>query len=286
MTIEVLGSGGAAVTPKALCKCKACEEARKYGKHYTRLGPSVFIHGPNILIDTPEEIAVQLNRSNINDIQACLFSHWHPDHTAGKRIFEIGKDWIGYPQKNTSIDIYLTKTLVETFSRYLGIMGHLEYMESQGVIKISVIEDDGKLQIGKYVINPIKLGFDYVFGYEITGENKKMLIIMDELKTWVPSDGILSTRYDLIYLPFGIFEVNPFTNERNINKNNPLLETEQTIGETLNYVRMLNAKLFVLSHIEESDHITISLCKKLESLYSKITNKNIKIAFDTMKIKI
>jgi len=40
--------------------------------------PSIFVHGPNVLIDTPEEIKEQINRSRITEIQAGFYSHWHP----------------------------------------------------------------------------------------------------------------------------------------------------------------------------------------------------------------
>ena len=41
------------------------------------------MHGPDVLIDTPEESKQQLNRSQVTRIAAGLYSHWHPDHTAG-----------------------------------------------------------------------------------------------------------------------------------------------------------------------------------------------------------
>ena len=54
----------------------------------------MFIHGPDLLIDTPEEISLQLNRSTVTEIRAGLYSHWHPGHSSGKREFEMYKDWV------------------------------------------------------------------------------------------------------------------------------------------------------------------------------------------------
>jgi phosphoribosyl 1,2-cyclic phosphate phosphodiesterase len=70
-TIEVLGSGGAVATPRALCGCRVCVEAAQQGPPFSRCGPSYFVHGPNILFDTPEEIRTQLVRSSIREINAC-----------------------------------------------------------------------------------------------------------------------------------------------------------------------------------------------------------------------
>ncbi|MBI2846110.1 MAG: hypothetical protein HYX86_06160, partial [Chloroflexi bacterium] len=81
MQIEILGSGGAITTPKPGCFCRVCVPAREKGVPYSRTGPSLFVHGPDVLIDTPEEIKQQLNRSRVKQIRAAFYSHWHPDHT-------------------------------------------------------------------------------------------------------------------------------------------------------------------------------------------------------------
>ena len=76
------------MTPRPGCHCAMCDEAREKGVPYARRGPSVFVHGPDILFDTPEDIAVSLNESGIDRVRACFYSHWHPDHVMGRRVFE------------------------------------------------------------------------------------------------------------------------------------------------------------------------------------------------------
>ncbi len=88
MQIEILGSGGAITTPRPGCDCPVCIEARVKGVPYSRSGPSLFVHGPDVLIDTPEESKDQINRSRITRINACFYSHWHPDHVMGRRVWE------------------------------------------------------------------------------------------------------------------------------------------------------------------------------------------------------
>ena len=76
------------VIPRPLCRCAVCEEAREKGLPYARTGPSAFIHDENILIDTPAETALQLNRSRIDQVNCLMFTHLDPDHMEGFRVVE------------------------------------------------------------------------------------------------------------------------------------------------------------------------------------------------------
>ena len=86
MRVEFLGTAGAFSIPKPLCGCRVCSEARANGVPYSRAGPAVFVHGPDVLIDTPEEMKAALNRSHVREIAGCFYSHWHPDHVMGRRV--------------------------------------------------------------------------------------------------------------------------------------------------------------------------------------------------------
>jgi phosphoribosyl 1,2-cyclic phosphate phosphodiesterase len=286
MKLEVLGSGGAVSTPKPFCACATCAEARKGGPKDSRYGPSVFIHGPDVLIDTPEEIFVQLNRSNIRGIAACLYSHWHPDHTSGRRIFEMNKDWINYPATNKATRIIVTEKIAETFSNSLGLKGHFDFLASMGLVAMETIGNSEACEVNGYRITPIQLGQDYSFGYDISGGGKRILVVMDELKFWKPGKAVIDTSYDLVYLPLGIVDVNPITNERTIDPNHSILEDEQTWQETLEYAKALNAKRFVLGHVEEPDGIGYGMGERLGAHCSRITGKEITIAYDTMECEI
>lgn len=91
------------VIPKPLFQCNVCMEAREKGISYKRTGPSAFIHDENITINTPAEIACQLNRSRIKQIDHLIFTHLDPDHVEGLRVVEqITLDfrtWEVYPGK-------------------------------------------------------------------------------------------------------------------------------------------------------------------------------------------
>jgi phosphoribosyl 1,2-cyclic phosphate phosphodiesterase len=89
----ILGSGGSQPTPKALCTCRVCSRARQLGGRDRRSGPSLYLPQAQLLIDTPEEANDQLNRHGILGLEAVLWSHFHPDHTAGVRIVEYISRW-------------------------------------------------------------------------------------------------------------------------------------------------------------------------------------------------
>jgi phosphoribosyl 1,2-cyclic phosphate phosphodiesterase len=286
MKLEVLGSGGAVTTPKPFCQCTVCVTARHGSPVDSRFGPSVFIHGPDLLIDTPEEISVQLNRSTIQTIKACTYSHWHPDHTSGKRIFEMNRDWIGFPPNDKSTRVYLTEKVVETFGQFLGIKGHFDFLSYSNLISLKIIGNSEEFYLNDFRIKPVQLGQDYSFGFEIFGFGNRILIIMDELKFWQPGDHILNTRYDLIYMPLGIVDVNPITHKRNIDENHPVLKDEQTISETLEYMNRLLSGRFLLSHIEEPDEISYQMGIELGNYCTRITGKKVEIAYDTQVVEI
>ena len=107
MRWTILGSGGCAVTPKPLCQCRICREARRKGPPYARAGPSAFLHDINLLIDTPAEIAGLLNRSRISRVDHLVFSHLDPDHVEGFRVVEqIALDfssWRAHPEKRVCL---------------------------------------------------------------------------------------------------------------------------------------------------------------------------------------
>lgn len=81
MRFMIIGSGGCVSTPKPLCKCPVCMEAREKGAPYARYGCSLYLEEAGLLIDTPEDITHALNHANIHKINYLLYSHLDPDHT-------------------------------------------------------------------------------------------------------------------------------------------------------------------------------------------------------------
>jgi phosphoribosyl 1,2-cyclic phosphate phosphodiesterase len=282
MQIEFLGTAGPITIPKPFCNCSICEEAREKGIPYSRSGPSVFVHGPDILIDTPEEIKDQLNRSGINKISACLYSHWHPDHVMGRRLWESRFDIRQWPKRIDPIDVYLPEQVAKDFRTMLGTWDHLKYFEKVGLIRMIELSDGDLIDIRNTVIRPFRLAENYVYAFMFGSCGKRALIAMDEILGWEPPAEIQGA--DIAVLPMGIVELNLFTGERIIPENHPLLKTEATYMQTLEIISKLNASRVVLYHI--GDGVSYNDLKKEEIRLAKAGYGNISFAYDTMKVDV
>jgi phosphoribosyl 1,2-cyclic phosphate phosphodiesterase len=141
MKFKIIGSGGCVSTPRPLCQCRTCKEARKKGVPYARCGCSLYLEDLNLLIDTPEDINAALNHADVKEIDTILFSHADPDHTMGIRVIEqLKMDWLARSVGLTCTQPLtvgalpeITKELRLQCSKY-GSM--LEYYEEMGLAKV------------------------------------------------------------------------------------------------------------------------------------------------------
>lgn len=256
MRLEVLGSAGATTTPRPGCGCRICVEAREKGVPYARTGPSYFLHGPNVLIDTPEESNLQLNRAGIRTVAACVYSHWHPDHTMGRRVWELlNRDWRALPSEaaRPETPVYLPAQVAADFESR-GVREHLDYLAASGDIRIVELADGEAVELGSWRVTPFRLAEDYVYAFVIEGDGKRALLAPDETNGWDPRDDVRGA--DLAVVPMGICEFDLLTGERRIHPEHPALAAEATFEETLAIVERLGARRTVLSHVEEIDGLS------------------------------
>lgn len=288
LRVEFLGTSGAFPTPRPFCGCAVCQQARERGVPYTRNGPSVFIHGPNVLIDTPGEILDQLNRSSVERIAACFYSHWHPDHTMGRHIFSILNHgfpvWPHQPRRTTPL--YLPQRVAADTRSFLGIWDHLAYLEKgERVIEIHELRDGETVEIGGVRIHPLRLAppQDFVYAFLFDDGDKRLLVVMDEIDGWEPPEE--AKGVDLAIVPMGISEFHPLTRERSIAAEHPVFGEEATFPQTLAIVKRLNAQRTVMAHIEETDGLSYDdLVQISEQLQGE--GLNLTFAFDTQIIEV
>jgi len=282
--VEILGSGGATTTPRPGCSCRVCEQARERGGPYVRTGPSVFVHGPNVVFDTPEESKLQLERSQIGDIAACFYSHWHPDHTMGRRVWETRngdfRTWPREAKRQRVTDVYLPQRVAEDFRTYLGGMAHLEFMQQRGWIRIRELRDGESVLVGGVEIRPFRLAEDYVYAFELIEGRRRLLLAMDELNGWEPPAEVRGM--DLAVLPMGICEFDPFTGERRLHPDHPVLRFEATFAETLEIVDRLDAQRVVLSHVEEIDTLGYDELLRLPG----VLGRDLTFAYDGFAVEV
>jgi phosphoribosyl 1,2-cyclic phosphate phosphodiesterase len=280
MRIELLGTGGATTIPRPGCNCQICLVAKKRGIPYSRTGPSLFVHGPNVLIDTPEEIGIQLSRSQIGEVKACFYSHWHPDHVMGRRVWEaLNQNWRReLLQKKTTI-IYLPQQVGLDFRKNLGTWEHLTYFAERRIVELKELTDGDTVTLGDTLIRPLRLAQSYAYAFMFEGQGKRVLIVPDELKGWNPP--LEARGVDLAVVPMGIVEVSPLTGERRIPEAHKLHKA--TYEEMLEIVRTIQARRAVITHIEESYGLGYN---DLQGIEKQLQGEglNISFAYDTMLV--
>lgn len=286
MRIEFLGTAGAIPTPRPGCHCHLCERARRYGPPHARMGPSVFVHGPDILIDTPEEIRLQLNRAGIDHIAACLYSHWHPDHTMGRRVWEtMNTDWRGWPKRPKATPIYLPAQVARDFeSGKLGLDEHFAFMGKQGTVDVRVIPEGESVVINGVQVTPVPVAESYVYAFLLEEGEARVLIAMDELVGWHPPAWLAGC--DLAIIPTGVFEFDFFTGERRIPEEHPVLKSEATFRQTLEIARALRPKRLIFTHIEEPDGNTVEDLQRIAQALHDSESWDVAFAFDTMVVTV
>ena len=284
MQVEILGSGGAISTPRPLCQCRVCVLARQRGVPYSRGGPSLFIHGPDILVDTPEDIKALLNRSKVEDVPACFYSHWHPDHVMGRRLWEeLNQDWRHWPPQHKRTRIFVPEQVAQDFRTFLATWEHLALFVKRGIVELVELRDGDAVTLGKTTIRPFRLHERYVYGFLLEEDGRRALIVPDELYQWEPIPEALGV--DLAVLPMGVAEFDPFTGERRIPKDHPALKSEAPFRDTLAILRRLSPGRTVLTHIEEPDELSYDDGRLLEETLRR-EGRDVTFAYDTLLIDV
>ena len=139
----------------------------------------MFVHGPDLVFDTPEEAKLQLDRPTIGEIAGCFYSHWHPDHMMGRRVWETrNADFLGWPpeaKRHRVTDVYLPQQVAADFREYLGAWAHLEFMVERGYIRVHELVDGDDVAFGDVTVRPFRLAADYVYAFELREGDRRLL---------------------------------------------------------------------------------------------------------------
>lgn len=288
MTIEVLGSGGAARTPRPGWRTPNSIGAREHGIPWARMGPSIFLHGPDVLIDTPEEASLMVDRAGIEHISAGLYSHWHPDHTAGQRFWETrNADFRKWPPQSINTPIYIPPNAVAEFEAH-GVMEPMLYKQKMGYITLNIM--DVPVELGGWRVTTFPVHEEYVAAFlfeeieEVEGEARRVLVCMDELHGWTPPDFVHGV--DMVVLPKGLDDLHPFSGERVIPLDHPVLKSEATFSDTLRMLEIMQPKRALFMHIEEIDPLTPPEYEQLAARLNHERGWNVTFAWDTLVVEL
>ncbi|NDJ77821.1 MAG: hypothetical protein GYB65_16345 [Chloroflexi bacterium] len=282
MKIEFLGTASAISIPRAGCACPVCTEARAKGLPYSRSGPGLFIHDLGLLIDTSEDINMQLNRAGIMHIDACLYSHWHPDHVLGYRVWEMNAD-LHHPGSTRPTDVYVPQQVAVDLRQFLGAWDQLTYAEQRGLVRLHELADGDTITLKDTRITPFRLAEDYVYAFLFEQGDRRVLIAPDELHNWAPPPEVHGV--DLAILPIGVVEFHPLSGARQIPEDHYILQYEATLAQTLDMVRTMQPQHAILTHIDEpsrlgyDDYIRLEVKLQAEGL-------NIQFAYDTLQVEV
>lgn len=252
MDIIVLGSGGFVSTPQPLCRCDVCSQSRNDNK-FSRTGPSFYLPDIDVLIDTPLEAKYQLDHLD-NLPSKIIYSHWHPDHTEGYRVFESYK---------LAPNIY-----VQPESKILEKVPGLKFLEMIKKIRFVDWKENEPIENGPYKITWLTLNEEIpVYAFLLSNSEKRALICPDHGKFLLD----LSVEADIDILVMNMGDMSD--NSGKIT----------TFEDNLNIIKKLKPKRTVLTHIEE--HFCVTKKKKMQ-IESKYKEFGLEIATDRQKIDI
>ena len=280
MKFEIIGSGGCVALPKPLCNCRICKEAREKGKPYLRRGCALFLHDIELLIDTPEDITISLNESEIKSISNVMYSHLDPDHTLGFRVFEqLRLNWLEVfdaIECSNPINVYVMphvmRDLQEIKSKYGSFFDY--YETTRNLIKRYDIERD--IEIDNVTITLLQIGYSTVFVFE--NDNRKVVYAPCDVKPFVKDD-ILQNADVLIVGDTFIGEI--LKDGYKLPINSKLRDELYSIDEVYEIKKKYNIKSLFITHIEEDWGKSYDDLIKIQGNY-----ENLFFAYDGMIIEI
>lgn len=278
MKLTILGSDGAWAFPIPTCFCEKCNKARKLGIPYARTGPALFVEDEDILFDTPEEITQQLDRERVKSVKNVFYTHWHPDHTQGMRLFEHIARRKKHPQdygKAEPINVYIPTEVYDDFKKYLP---SFFYYESRGWIKVYKVGDRKEIKIGKLSIIPLsfRVPGKSRYGYIIKGNNKK--VFYGPCSIWNMTLDKYYENIDLMLIEFGWLGKTKEKREKEPKTSS--IHEHISFEEDMELIRKLRPKRTILTHIDYTEF------ENAKRLIRPFKNLNIDIAYDGMKIKV
>ncbi|MEZ4611495.1 MAG: hypothetical protein R2838_14875 [Caldilineaceae bacterium] len=103
----------------------------------------------------------------IDHIAAGFYSHWHPDHTAGRRMYETRNwDWRGWPPAHICTPIYLPPQVAVDFTTHLGLAENFAYLQHVGLVDVRL--SDAPIELGGWRIEAHPVAETYVYALLFT----------------------------------------------------------------------------------------------------------------------
>jgi len=280
MELVFLGTRGAATNPKDGCLCPVCQEARHKGRRFVRNGPSVFLTGVSVLFDTPEDVDKSLEREGIHEARHLVYTHWHPDHTGGRRVLEqLNMDWLD-PKGRRVTDVWLPSWVREDFRKRHGLEDNLEYFERAGIARIHEVGEGEPFQLDGVSVRAFRMTQPGLTAYVLERESRRLVFALDDAKDWKPSTDFLEP--DLLVLETGWFERDP-KGRVIVPLGHSIRNEEASFEETLEIIDRINPRKAILTHIEQLWARSYDDYLELEKNYHEY---KLQFAYDGLRVKL
>lgn len=277
MRLTFLGTGGFRITPRPGCGCATCADAR--GSGYERLGPALFLHDQNVLFDTPEDIALQLNRAGIERLEHIFYTHWHPDHLLGMRVVEqVNTDWADdlswrqLPKYRLVVHMprAVHREIMERFGQFFG------FWSQRRIIELNILDAAvhlGSVTIGHLTIRTMHATPTHSTVYVISDHNGKVVYAPCDIVPF-PMDAATLEHCDVMILQAG------WTGEVMRRRAEKGPHYEVSMDEIMSIVERYKPARTILTHIEDGAGNTMAELRRLEAEH------NIEFACDGMIIEV
>ncbi len=146
MDILFLGTGTSTGVPQIGCKCEVCLSDNPKDK---RLRTSVLMSDGEdaILIDSGPDLRQQLLTNHIDRLSAIFITHEHYDHVGGlDDVRPLG-----------DIDVYAENRVLEAIVRVMPYCFGVNKYPGVPRIQLNEINEDSVVNIGKFVVKPIRV---------------------------------------------------------------------------------------------------------------------------------
>jgi phosphoribosyl 1,2-cyclic phosphate phosphodiesterase len=268
------------VIPKPLCQCRICQEARNKGVPYERTGPSAFLHDINLLIDTPAEIASQLNRSRIRRIDNLILTHLDPDHVEGLRVVEQitldFRSWRAYPEKQ--VRLLLPEQLGERIKDIRSQYGPLvDFYQRSGFIRLTLFKKEIQINNVRITAIPVNRDSQVAFIYVFEKSGRKIVYAPCDCKPF-PEYRTEVQRPDLLVIQPGIFE-RGLKHHYKYPVDHISRTTLYTFEQTRELVGRIQARKVLFVHLEE-------YWNRSYDDYCALESDGIRFAYDGMQVKV
>ncbi len=232
-----------------------------------------------MLFDTPEDIVNSLEREGIHRVRHLTYSHWHPDHTMGRRVLEQLNLNLRTRTKTTT-DVWLPSWVRDDFRKRLGLEDNFQFFEKIGIVKIHEVAEGESFSIDGAQIRAFRMKQPELASYLLEYGKKRIVLALDETKDWKPGSELLEP--DILVMETGWFEYSP-QGEQIVPTGHWIRQSEASFEETLELVQRIKPRLALLTHIEELNGRSYADYLKLERKYKEY---RLRFAYDGLRVPI